>query len=174
MPKLLLIFVKEAIKAFEKLNYRIIRQRSSHIGIRGLIFVVFLAIMFSFISCNKESEGLVGPIPSGIYSYTSYDTSGTAIVKGRFTLNYKDSLQIIGEWHFEKIGNTQNIGPQVGSGKLIGNVKQHRIWIELNPLFRDNNFLLIGTMENNKYIGVWKWISFSGITNHGTFEAEKN
>ncbi|MBU0694695.1 MAG: type II toxin-antitoxin system HicA family toxin [Candidatus Omnitrophica bacterium] len=35
MPKLPLISAKEAIKAFEKLNYQIIRQRGSHIRMRN-------------------------------------------------------------------------------------------------------------------------------------------
>ena len=34
MPKLPLISAKEAIKAFEKINYQIIRQRGSHIRMR--------------------------------------------------------------------------------------------------------------------------------------------
>lgn len=37
MPKLQLISVKEAIKAFEKIGYQVIRQRGSHIRMRHKI-----------------------------------------------------------------------------------------------------------------------------------------
>lgn len=134
--------------------------------------VFFLVILFYFVACNND--GLNEPTPYGAYSYTSFDSSGTAIVEGWLIMNLKDSSQIIGKWHFEKIGNPQDIGPQVGNGVLEGGVKQNEMWVELNPQFRDNNLQLIGSMENNKYSGTWQWISFIGITNYGTFEAIKD
>lgn len=51
--------------------------------------------------------------------------------------------------------NPQGIGPQVGSGELIGSIANERIRFELNPQYRDNNLQLIGTIEDNKYRGVW-------------------
>jgi hypothetical protein len=113
-------------------------------------------------------------IPKGAFSYTSYDTNGTAIVSGWFTMNLSNLDSISGEWHFKQLGNAQNIGPQTGDGTLIGGTSNGRVWIELNPQFRDNNLQLTGTLETNKYFGQWIWISFAGITNRGIFEAIKN
>jgi len=104
----------------------------------------------------------------------SYDTTGTAIVKGWLIINDIDSSNIIGKWEFKSIGNALDIGPQVGSGELIGGTLEDGIWVELNPQFRDNNLQLIGILGNNKFSGVWQWTSIVGITNHGTFEALKN
>jgi hypothetical protein len=89
-------------------------------------------------------------------------------------MNFQDSSSISGELHFEKIGNPNNIGPQVGSGELVGGVDQYGIWINLNPQFIDHNLLLTGTIKNHTYSGEWVWISFIGPTNHGTFEAIQN
>lgn len=138
-----------------------------------LYFIIFLALLFSFASC-EDNDSLVGPTPPGAYSYTSYDSTGTAIVKGWFTMTNQDSVQIIGNWSFEKIGSPQDVGPQVGAGKLVGGVDQKRVWVELNPQFRDNNFQLHGSIKGNKYSGKWIWITLVGISNHGTFEAIKN
>ena len=124
------------------------------------------------LGCNKNSDDLsLGPIPPGAYQYTSYDSTGVAIVKGWLTLNYEGSLNITGEWHLEKIGNPHNIGPQVGNGNLVGVIDQERVWVELNPQYVDNNLQLNGIIENGHYKGEWIWTSFAGITNRGSFEA---
>lgn len=138
---------------------------------KSLVLIILFAAAISFSSCGED---LVGPAPSGSYSYKSYDSTGTAIVQGWFTMNYQDSVQIIGNWSFEKIGNPQDVGPQVGAGKLVGGVDQDRIWVELNPQYRDNNLQLHGSITDNKYSGEWMWLSYAGISNHGTFEAIKN
>lgn len=138
---------------------------------KKFVVIIFITIIISFISCD---EGTVGPTHSSTYSYTSYDTKGNTIVKGWLIMDYQDSSQITGEWNFEKIGNPKDIGPQVGSGKLVGSLEPDRVLVELNPQYKDNNLLLSGTIKDNNYSGVWQWISFTGITNHGTFEAIKN
>ncbi len=59
-------------------------------------------------------------VPFGAFAYTSYDTTGVALVTGWFTMNFSDSNTISGEWHFRPIGNPENIGPQTGDGTLVG------------------------------------------------------
>ena len=134
-------------------------------------YIILFTLMISFCSCN---ENVIGPIPAGVYSYMSYDTTGTAIVKGWFTMSFQDSSLITGEWHFEKIGNPQDVGPQIGSGELKGSFEQDKILVELNPQYRDNNLQLSGTKLSDNYSGEWVWISFAGITNRGTFQAIRN
>ena len=138
---------------------------------RGLIFIISFITAISFSSC---SEDLVGPMPSGAYSYKSYDSTGTAIVQGWLTIDFEDSTKISGNWYFEKIGNPQRIGPQVGGGELVGGLRDGIIEIGLNPQFKDSNVFLSGTMDSGKYRGKWIYASFPGLTNYGTFEAMKN
>ena len=141
---------------------------------RKLISNIFIIIIIILVSCkNNDVKGIVNPVFSGTYLYSSFDTTGTPIVKGWFTMSFQDSTKIKGEWYFEKIGDPKNIGPQVGSGELEGGVNEGRIWIELQPKYRDNNLQLDGKIQNNYYSGKWQWISFIGPTNYGTFVAFK-
>jgi hypothetical protein len=141
---------------------------------RGRILVLVTAIVSTLVSCATDSESGVGPGAEGSYLYTSYDTTGKTLVKGFFTVYKQDSLTLSGEWYFRKIGHPQNIGPQVGSGKLQGGIADDQIWINLNPEYMDNNLILTGVLENGRYRGQWEWVSFSGVTNHGGFKAVKN
>jgi hypothetical protein len=138
------------------------------------LFVVTTTL--SFWSClNSQDAGLVGPPqgPAGAFAYTSYDESGTPIVTGWLNINLTDPDSITGEWHLQKIGNPENIGPQVGAGIFIGGSYQNQLWVELNPEFADNNLQLVGTLRDQRLSGEWFWISFPGVTGQGTFEAVK-
>jgi hypothetical protein len=132
-----------------------------------LVLVVCAAILWP--GCGDTGTE---PTLSGAYNYTSYDSRGVAIVGGWFTMNLSDTGAVSGEWHFRGIGTPQNIGPQTGDGSLIGRKDKERIWIELNPQFRDN-IQLEGRIDEERYSGTWAWISFAGITNQGTFEATR-
>lgn len=131
---------------------------------------VMLALTAILGGCTQ----VTGPTSTGAYQYTSYDTTGAELVRGWFTMVISDSNTISGEWHFAAVDSPKNIGPQTGDGKLVGNIQGTKVWIELNPQYRDNNLSLIGTMEGNRYSGTWQWISFVGVTNQGPFLAEKH
>lgn len=112
--------------------------------------------------------------PSGAYLYASSDTTGVLLVQGWMTLDIQDSTQVTGEWHFGKVGNPEDIGPQVGSGELLGSFYQGELSVELNPNMADNNILLVGILTNNRYHGDWTWSTIIGPTSSGVFEAVKN
>ncbi len=59
-------------------------------------------------------------IPEGAYEYSGYDSTGVKIVQGWMKVFIDDSTGVTGKWKFEKIGNPENIGPQIGSGYLAG------------------------------------------------------
>jgi hypothetical protein len=142
---------------------------------KTLILGLTVAVATSFLSSCEDggSETGVGPLPSGAYRYTSYDTNGVAIVRGWLSFTYEDSALITGEWKLDKIGNPQGIGPQIGGGTLAGSFYRGKLVIELNPQFRDNNLQLVGTLKTGGYRGEWFWISFVGISGRGTFEAAR-
>lgn len=137
------------------------------------LFIIALALLAFVSGCKSDSEHVVGPVPSGVFAYTSYDSMGTAIVQGWFTLIIKDSSSVTGEWHFRPIGEPKNIGPQVGNGNLVGSFHAALLWIELNPQFRDNNLSLRGAIEEGSYNGIWEAIGYPGIMNRGTFRSSR-
>ena len=132
-------------------------------------YLYLIPIVLAYFSCN-DSDVTVD-IPSGSYHYRSYNSSGEKIVEGWFTMEEDSVSNITGEWHFDKIGNPKDIGPQVGDGVLLGGYNDDTLWVELNPQYKDNNLQLIGTLKDGCYEGRWIWITFRGVTAEGTFKA---
>jgi hypothetical protein len=138
------------------------------------IYLLILVILFSsFYFCENDNSINGSKIPKGAYAYTGFDSTGVKIVRGWIKIVFDDSIHISGEWELDKIGDPQNIGPQVGSGILLGSYDKRKIVIELNPDYVDNNVSLIGEWDENKIEGEWMYGSLHGIVNHGTFKAEK-
>jgi len=135
------------------------------------IFIAISCIFFLFvISCIDD---MVSSSPDGSYKYTAYDSLGTIVSKGWLKIEIKDSSNVTGSWEINKVGNPQNIGPQTGNGELEGSFNNGKLVLGLNPDFVDNNVGLVGTHERNKYTGKWYYSSFIGLTNWGSFEAER-
>lgn len=84
-----------------------------------------------------------------------------------------DSTAIAGTWAFQGVSSVDRVGPQVGSGTLAGELTGSKLSIDLNPGWRDNNVILIGSAQGEKIVGTWSWITFAGPTSNGTFEAVK-
>ncbi len=114
------------------------------------IFILITILSFSLYFCDKDNptedkDNLVELIiPLGTYKYNGYDSSGVKIVTGWIKIIFDDSVNISGEWELDKIGDPQNIGPQVGSGTLHGRYDQNKIYCDLNPGYMDNNLILRG------------------------------
>ena len=128
---------------------------------------VISLLLLLLAGCSRKSES----VPRGAYAYVSYDSTGSALVKGWFTLATPDSADLAGEWHFDAVGNADRIGPQTGDGKLVGGISRGKVWIELNPSVTNNNLQLNGVLEGPRLHGQWTWMSYDGIRNQGTFEA---
>ena len=125
-------------------------------------------------SCKDPVSDSYALPPAGRYEYSGYDSTGIQFVQGSFTIDWKDSVTLSGEWQFMLIRETENIGPQIGKGTIVGGFRNDTIlWLGLNPNMMDNNVVLDGTLHGNDYRGRWMWGTFSGITNSGTFVAEK-
>ncbi len=136
---------------------------------------IFILIFGMLYNCEKYDSSLgYEPFPSGSYTYLSYDSLGNLIANGWLQFELIDSVNIEGVWKLNKIRNRDDIGPQYGEGKLVGSISDSKIWMELNPQYRDNNMYLDGIKSDNYIEGKWYWISFPGVTNWGTFKASKN
>jgi len=137
---------------------------------RVLVIVSILVIVF--VSC-KDDASLTGPISSGRYEYKAYDSSGNLVVFGWLFIHTDNPPNINGTWSLEGIAPLNEIGPQTGSGELQGRYENDEISINLNPQYIDNNVCLSGSVEGESIIGLWQRISYSGVTNEGTFSAVK-
>jgi len=137
------------------------------------IFILIIIISLSFYFCDKDNSINGLKIPAGAYAYTGLDSTGVKIVTGWIKIVFDDSTHISGEWELDKIGNPQNIGPQVGSGNLVGSMVNNQLHLNLNPQYKDNNVFLICPYDDQKLTGIWNYAGFPGIINYGTFVAEK-
>ena len=135
-----------------------------------LISILLLGLLLAGVFCDK----LPGDPPSGpegIYRYAAQDSTGGLIVKGWFTLVRSDSIYFDGEWHFKKVAESYDVGPQIGDGTLVGKFDGEQLNINLNPGMMDNNVLLSGTVADGSYAGTWTWVTIIGPTTGGTFTA---
>lgn len=121
------------------------------------------------------------PFPVGDYQYTGYDRSGSKVVEGRLSITSveskriqkEESIQIKGNWQLNKVGDQEKIGPQVGSGELVGSIIQGKVYLNLNPNINDSNVFLEGTIEGKRFHGTWSFKGYAGAINQGTFEATR-
>lgn len=136
-----------------------------------LSLVVCLSLLFYFCDGDNPFNGI--KVPDGAYAYKGYDSTDVKIVCGWIKFDFDDSSMVSGEWELDKIGDPQNIGPQIGSGELVGNVQDDQLYINLNPQYADNNVFLTSPYSDQKLEGTWNYAGFPGVINHGSFVAEK-
>jgi hypothetical protein len=142
--------------------------------ITTFLFVIVLG--FQILDCSSAKSGQQSkPFPMGDYEYSGYDKNKAKIVEGSLSITSVESGRIKGQWQLRKVGNAQNIGPQVGKGDLDGQIKEDEITIDLNPNMIDNNVVLSGKFDEKKsFSGTWSFNGFAGGLNRGTFEARRH
>jgi hypothetical protein len=140
-----------------------------------LLGVLLIVLCLVSPGCEDKGENSVSsPFPGtdpSAYSYRAYTSAGALAVSGTLTLARTDSTLVTGTWSLEGVSSTDRVGPQIGNGTLAGTLKSSKISVDLNPGWRDNNVILTGVIEGEKIVGTWAWITFSGPTTNGAFEA---
>ncbi len=136
------------------------------------LFVPLILLLIMFAHCDKNPFADDDP-PKGAFSYTGYDSANAKIVTGWIKVSLVDSTELTGEWELKKVGQSENIGPQVGSGKLSGLLTDSVAQINLNPDWIDNNVFLLFDWDAENIDGTWQYVGFPGVLNHGSFSATK-
>jgi hypothetical protein len=143
-------------------------------------YLILLTLSCYVIACSSLNTGeQKTPFPVGDYQYTGYDKQGSKVVEGRLSImsveprriGSETQIQIKGNWQLNKVGNQKQIGPQVGSGDLIGAIIKGEILIDLNPNISDSNVNLRGKIEGRRFHGTWSFDGYAGSISKGTFEA---
>ena len=109
------------------------------------------------------------------YLYKGFDTNGNLVVEGVLYLSVGTSNRVQGDWklHEVKPNSLKQLGPQIGSGKLVGEIKQGKINLDLNPGWFDNNVILDGQITTTNIFGTWGYYGFAGRMVGGKFDAAK-
>lgn len=122
------------------------------------------------VDSSNQSEAL-DDVRGRLYRYTGFSRDGAAVVRGYLRLARNDSGDVVGGWHLRAVTDSNRIGPQHGHGRLVGQLRDNGLHIDLNPQNVDNNVILSGHLRRNVYAGRWQWIGFAGVLNSGTFHA---
>jgi hypothetical protein len=145
-------------------------------------YLIILTLSCYVLACSS-SKGIeqTKPFPVGNYQYTGYGKSGDKIVEGELSITSveskriqsEESIQLKGNWHLNRVGNQEKLGPQTGSGELIGSIIKGEIFLNLNPNTSDSNVMLKGKIEGKRFHGTWSFNGYAGALNQGTFEADR-
>jgi len=143
---------------------------------------IMLALTCCLLACSTaKNSDPPKSVLIGDYQYTSYDKQGGKVVEGRLSITSVESkrvrsetvIQLKGNWQLNKVGTQEYIGPQVGSGDLVGSIDKDEIWIDLDPNISDANVFLNGKVEGKRFHGTWSFKGYAGTINQGTFEATR-
>ena len=133
-------------------------------------YILAFGVLLSMVFACKENP-FDWRRDSKIYIYTGFDFTGVKTVTGLLEIEIQDDNVVRGSWKFDKIGNPENIGSQIGSGNLSGALQDSMLYIDLNPNFIDNNVLLTANYDAQTMNGDWMYVGFPGLINHGKFSA---
>jgi hypothetical protein len=128
--------------------------------------------------CLACSSGPAAPagLRDGRLTYRGYNTAGEPVLKGSIQLEFHDDTTLTGSWSIAWVAGadtTQPVGPQVGTGALVGSRRQDTLWIELNPHVADNNIGLQAVATRSGWKGEWVWSGFPGLMSQGRFTATR-
>lgn len=142
-----------------------------------LLSVFVVALFVAQMGCDSDSTLL----RDDTYAYTAYNDADEQVVSGFLNLEFdnggEDDLwyNIYGRWDFSDVGDGgEEPCHWTGEGELEGGVDATTFEegsIDLNPNVTDNNLVLNGRFEDNRFIGNWDVITFAGSICSGRFEA---
>ena len=86
--------------------------------------------------CSLLNDADTDPTP---YDYVALDSTGTTMVEGTLLLNIENQgedgeREITGSWETRKLTDSVRVGPQVGKGKIKGEIRKNGdLSIDMNP-----------------------------------------
>ena len=105
------------------------------------------------------------PPETNIFNYKGFDGQGITVVTGRLDLVFYFDDHVLGNWALQRVGNSTNdIGPQIGQGKLTGFVDTSTgiLGIGLTPPGRIDAVLLDGPVGGYQTNGSWLYTNYTG------------
>lgn len=141
--------------------------------IRFPSIVLFIFVISTFLFCDYLDYLFDNDdTPEGVYYFTNYDSTGVRLSTGWLKLK-QDSTHLTGEWKFKALSDSNKNHPVVGEGNIKGTVRDTIVTFDLYPGYMDHNVVMTGTFFRHRLEGEWKYYSFIGLTDFGTFKGIK-
>jgi len=124
-------------------------------------------------ACSSATSDFAALRPGGFH-YSAASATGQPLLTGRLQLDFADDSSFTGSWKIDWLPGADTsapVGPQVGSGVLIGQRRGTTLLIQLNPTNADHNVALQAVPRGGGYSGTWEWSTFSGPRSSGRFVA---
>jgi len=131
-----------------------------------------IAAMFGSFGSRLKHDPTRHP-PKGAFLYRGFDSAGKLIIRGWLSINADGEGVVDGAWCLDRIGAPDDIGPQIGLGRLRGRIEGPRLSLNLNPGFFDFHVSLSGAFDEASFRGTWRYTTIRGIVSEGAFEAVK-
>jgi hypothetical protein len=122
---------------------------------------------------GSRKEGELPPLRSHVYRYTAFAEDGTEVVRGWMHLD-KTRRGVVGEWWMQQVGDPYPVGPQRGRGRLVGELRDGHLVMELQPDRRDDNVQLVENGSGRNLSGTWEWSGIAGVQGRGTWRAVRD
>lgn len=135
-----------------------------------------VSVICALLLCSACSGGPSAPaaMRAGGFAYSASTPAGDPILNGRISFEFTDDSTVTGTWSItwvEGADTTLEVGPQVGSGLLVGTRHGDTMMIQLNPNYADNNVGLVAVPTAKGWRGEWEWVAFAGPRSRGPFTA---
>lgn len=141
---------------------------------RRLLIAPLLLISCTSSTITNTAPGDISVLEAGEFHYIARSSAGRPLLTGRIEFVFRDDSTISGTWEIARLpGADKNavVGPQIGSGTLVGNLRDGTLVVQLNPTNADHNVVLLATSNAHGYTGRWQWITIVGPQAEGPFEA---
>ncbi len=125
---------------------------------------------------NQESPQNLRPGP---YSFTAYDSAGTALIKGTLRLgrSHDSGWDLKGTWQFEEVQDIEGWTERmIGEGKLRGSMGESgNVRMSLLPSAEDADAVLNGAYKEESILhGEWAIVDWGMTSRSGRFVATPN
>ena len=134
---------------------------------------IFLAAATALLAaCGPEAGSF--DLADGELRYRATTATGKPLLDGSLSLTFPTDSTVTGTWQIRwsaGADTTSPVGPQIGTGSLVGTRRADTLLLELNPGYVDNNVSLRGVATSGGLRGDWRWATIAGPFTSGPFSA---
>lgn len=141
----------------------------------------FLPLLALIVACDNGPASDPLQLAGGRqFGYAASTASGAPLLIGSLSLRWSDEGPdggiVVGTWNIgwaPGADTTLKIGPQLGSGQLVGTVDEGGVLLDLNPGSKFEYVRLSARVAKGAMYGDWEWTQVVGPGSSGNFHAAR-